>query len=181
MIEALEHRCAIALVVLTLGEDFRARDCQSSIFALSRVRTLLPDLRNRALFGTLLVEIAMATSPSNDEAKELALTVGSTAADAVFFAAHLGEELPLTTPLLSTLSSTDEKVDTERRNREREGLIALQERLGHVHPPWTTVLDRKLHWNFIFRPYSFPSPAPPRVVYPSMCIHPPRPFRLSPP
>lgn len=72
----------------------------------------------------------MATSPSNAEEKELTLTIGSTAADAVFFAAGLGEELPLTAPLLSTLSSTDEQVETERRYREE--LIALQERCAYI-------------------------------------------------
>ena len=74
----------------------------------------------------------MAESRSNTaiKAAELALKIGSTAADAFLFVADLGEELPVVKPVLSTLKSIREKVETVKRNREE--LIVLHERCTYI-------------------------------------------------
>lgn len=64
------------------------------------------------------------------EARNLAQRIGSNAADAVSFAADLGEELPFLSPVLKTLKATQEKVATVRSNREE--LAALAERCTYV-------------------------------------------------
>ena len=77
----------------------------------------------------------MAASPSAAGAEELALTIGSAAADAVFSAADLGEELPVVKPMFSALGSSDEMVGAVKSHgeeEEEEKLIALHERYVHT-------------------------------------------------
>lgn len=74
----------------------------------------------------------MATSQSSVAVKAAGLTlrIVSTAADAVCFMADIGEELPVVKPVLSSLKSIREKVDTVRSNREE--LIVLHERCAYI-------------------------------------------------
>lgn len=64
------------------------------------------------------------------EAARLALKISSRAANAIWFAANLADELPLISPALKTLESLREKVDTAKSNRE--GLKELHERCAYV-------------------------------------------------
>lgn len=64
------------------------------------------------------------------EAGHLALKIGSNAADAISFAAELGEELPFIGPTLKTLKAVREKVETVGSNREE--LRALEGRCTYV-------------------------------------------------
>lgn len=64
------------------------------------------------------------------DAANLALRIGSTAADAISFVTELGDELPFIRPLLKTLTAIREKVETVKNNREE--LKALYERCTYV-------------------------------------------------
>lgn len=64
------------------------------------------------------------------EAGDLALRMGSNAADTVSFVAKLGEELPLISPVLKTLAAVREKVETVRSNQEE--LKALGQRCSYA-------------------------------------------------
>lgn len=64
------------------------------------------------------------------EAGFFALKIGSNAADAVSFAADLGEELPFINTVLKTLRAIREKVETVKNNREE--MTELEERCTYV-------------------------------------------------
>ena len=64
------------------------------------------------------------------EAANLALRIGSNAMDTISFAADLGEELPLVSPVLKTLTAIRETVETVKINQEE--LAALEERCTYV-------------------------------------------------
>eukprot|EP00903_Cladosiphon_okamuranus_P018859 g17347.t1 len=69
----------------------------------------------------LEVQSIMASALSSDagaQAANLALGMGSNAADAISLAAELGEELPFISPVLKTLTAIREKVETVKSNRE---------------------------------------------------------------
>lgn len=75
----------------------------------------------------------MAATRSTDagaQAANLALRIGSNAADAISFAAELGEELPFLSPVLKTLTVIREKVETVNNNREE--LTALEVRCTYA-------------------------------------------------
>eukprot|EP00903_Cladosiphon_okamuranus_P014799 g13708.t1 len=64
------------------------------------------------------------------EATRLALKIGSAAADAMSFVADLGEELPLVQPVLKTLRTIRDKVETAKTNPEE--LTALHHRCAYI-------------------------------------------------
>lgn len=75
----------------------------------------------------------MAASLSSDagaQAANLALRIGSNAADAISFALDLGEGLSILSPVSKTLKAIREKVETVKHNREE--LKALEERCTYV-------------------------------------------------
>ena len=76
------------------------------------------------------MEMTSTISSATVKAAELALRIGSTAADTFSFMADLGEELPVVKPVLSTLKSIREKIDTVKSNREE--LIALHEKSSYI-------------------------------------------------
>lgn len=63
-------------------------------------------------------------------AANLALKMGSTAADAIVFIAEVGDKLPFLEPVLGTIKAIREKVQTVERNREE--LSALEERCTYI-------------------------------------------------
>lgn len=76
---------------------------------------------------------AMAAFTGGDagaQAAKIALRIGTNAADAISFAADLGEELPFIGPVLGTLKAIREKVETVKNNREE--LTALEVRCTYV-------------------------------------------------
>ena len=74
--------------------------------------------------------MASHISDAAADAANLALRIGSNAADAVSFVAELGKELPFIKPLLQTLTAIREKVETVKNNRQE--LKALEERCTYV-------------------------------------------------
>eukprot|EP00903_Cladosiphon_okamuranus_P018858 g17346.t1 len=73
---------------------------------------------------------AALSSDAGAQAANLALGMGSNAADAISLAAELGEELPFISPVLKTLTAIREKVETVKSNREE--LKALEVRCTYI-------------------------------------------------
>lgn len=74
--------------------------------------------------------MAMELSKVAAEAANLALKMGSAAVDVVSFLAELGEELPVISPVLKTLTTVREKVETVKSNQAE--LAALEERCSYI-------------------------------------------------
>lgn len=74
----------------------------------------------------------MATELSDAavEAASLAVKMGSAAVDMVSFLAELGEELPVISPALKTLTAFREKAETVKSNQEE--LVALEQRCTYM-------------------------------------------------
>lgn len=69
-------------------------------------------------------------SDAAGKAAAIALKLGSSAADAISFAADVGEEVPLIGPVLKALTAIREQVETVKNSREQ--LAALEERCTYV-------------------------------------------------
>ena len=74
--------------------------------------------------------MAADISDAPAEAARLALKMGLAAADAVVFMAELGEELPVINPVLKTLRTVRETVETLKSNREE--LAAIEKRCTYM-------------------------------------------------
>ena len=73
---------------------------------------------------------AVFDTDAGAQAANLALRMGSDSADAMSFAAELGEELPFVGPVLKTLKAIRGKLETVKSNRA--GLTALEVRCRYV-------------------------------------------------
>lgn len=76
------------------------------------------------------IQMAVELGDAADAAANLALRMGSTAADAIIFMADVGEKLPFLEPVLGTIKAIREKVETVNRNREQ--LAALEQRCTYI-------------------------------------------------
>ena len=74
--------------------------------------------------------MATEISDAPAEAARLALKMGLATADAVVFMAELGEELPVINPVLKTLRTVRETVETLKSNREE--LAAIEKRCTYM-------------------------------------------------
>lgn len=74
--------------------------------------------------------MAADLSEAGEQVASLALKMGAAGGGMITFMAGLGEELPVVGPLLKTLMTIREKVETVKSNREE--LAALQERCTYI-------------------------------------------------
>lgn len=78
------------------------------------------------------------------EAASLACKMGSAVVDTITLMAELGEELPVIKPVLKTLKTVREKVDTVKNNREE--LASLRERCIYITACFIVKLRQSPSW-----------------------------------
>lgn len=74
--------------------------------------------------------MAVELGDAATEAAKRALKMGSATVGAIAFMADLGEELPFLEPVLKTIKTIREKIETVKRNREE--VAALEERCTYI-------------------------------------------------